>query len=43
MRREAKQPLVSSKVHQSHGGNEVYNTREEVNEEEKVTWVEGTQ
>ena len=34
MRKEAKQPLVSPEVDQSHEGNKVDNAREEENEEE---------
>ena len=40
MRREAKQPLVSPEVGQSHEANEVDHAREEENEEEKEACVE---
>jgi len=43
MRWEAKQPLVSPEVGQSHEGNVVDNAREEENEEENAACVEDTQ
>ena len=43
MRGEAKQPLVSPEVDQSHQGNKVDNAREEENEEDKEAGVEDTQ
>jgi len=43
MRGEAKQPLVSPEVDQSHEGNKVDNAREEENEEDKEAGVEDTQ